>query len=96
MSYAVVWSENGGPASAGRLELTPDGVSLIGSLALRLGLADLESVRIERRLSAARRRPVLVLTDRRGTSIELWSLEGLGALHELADELLDAQAKAAA
>ena len=96
MSYAVVWSENGGPASAGRLELAPDAVRLIGSLALRLGLADLKSVRIERGRGANRQRPVLVLIDRRGTSIELWSLEGLGALHELADELLDAQAKAAA
>jgi hypothetical protein len=97
MSYAVAWSENAGPKNVGRLELTANAIRLIGSLAKRLGLADLISARIERRCESPwQRRPVLVLVDRDGTTIELCSLQGLGALLELADDVLDARAQAAA
>jgi hypothetical protein len=97
MSHAVVWSQDGGPRNVGKLELDRDSISLIGGLATRLGLCDLVSVAIERRPVGPRsRRPVLVLVDREGTTIELWPLQGLGVLHELADELLDARANVAA
>jgi hypothetical protein len=97
MSYAVAWSRNGGPKNVGKLELDPDSISLIGGLATRLGLRDLVSVGIERRqVGRASRRPVLVLVDSEGTTIELWPLQGPGVLHELAEELADARAKVAA
>jgi len=91
MAYAVVVSANGGPAKAGRLDLEPEAFSF--SDGRRVRYADLLDIYLERRSNAP---PALVLQPRTGDRLQLVSLEGLGALHELAEELFDARGKTAA
>jgi hypothetical protein len=90
MTYAVLWSENGGPEFAGRLSLDPVGVALSGRAAsCDVAFADLADVYLER--TEPRRhtwRPSLVLVTRSGDHVEIGSLQGLGALHELTDEVV--------
>ena len=88
MTYAVVWREEGGDPFAGLLELTPTCVVLCGTASgareseQRLSYAELGDAHLERR-----RGPVLVLAGPCGALIEIASLEGSGALHELVEEL---------
>jgi len=91
MTYAVVMSANGGAAQPGRLDLEPDGFSF--SDGRRVRYADLLDIYLERRSNAP---PALILQPRTGDRLRLVSLEGLGALHELAEELYEARGKAAA
>ena len=95
MSYAVVWKEPDRPAVPGRLELG-DGYLVLsgrahgGDAARRqLAITELTDVRLERGRDSQTGRGTrrLVLRARDGSSVELKSLEGLGVLHELADEL---------
>jgi len=96
MTYAVVWREDGGEAYAGRLSLDRDSVVLSGSApgaresTRRLRCEELADARLERRDG-----PLLVLVSRVGRRIEVTSLEGSGALHELAEWIADARGKAA-
>ncbi len=96
MSYAIVWRENEGEAFAGRLALAADCVVLSGATAgareseRRLGYEDLADVRLERR-----DRPLLVLLGPGGNRVEITSLDGAGALHELAEQLAVVSGKAA-
>jgi hypothetical protein len=103
VKYAVVWSENGGPLYAGRLELADRCVRLAG----RAGQAwesdralfyeELAGVRVERRLQARLSgRPTLVLERRNGGGLRIASVEGPGSLHELAERLEAARGKAGA
>ncbi len=89
MTYGVLWSENDGPEFAGRLELADGTVRLTGSAAGRPSRLDLRydevaEVFLER--SAPRRHdwaPALVLLTHAGDRVEIGSLQGLGALHEV-------------
>jgi hypothetical protein len=96
MSYAVVWRENEGEAYAGELALDPDSVVLRGAASgmreslRRLRYDSLADARLERRQS-----PLLVLLDPRGNRVEVASLEGAGALHELAERIFAGLGKAA-
>lgn len=91
MTYAVVVSTDDGPAEPGRLDLDPDAVSFSGRKQVRY--ADLGDIYLERRSSGP---PALVLLSRSGERLRIASVEGLGALHELAEELVAARGKAAA
>jgi hypothetical protein len=94
MSYAVVWSENNQPEHAGRLDLTGSGVLLSGNglgpteVRRELRFDDLMEVYLER-CSPAKLpwEPALVLVTEDSDRIAIGSLEGLGALHELADRV---------
>ena len=102
MSYAIVWRENNQPSYTGRLELTSAAVALIG---IRSGsqqarrqfkLEDLTGAYLERSLRPKLEWvPALVLVTRKGDQVAIGSLEGLGALHELADAVASARGKVA-
>jgi hypothetical protein len=85
MTYAVVISADDGPARAGRLELERDSVAYAGG---RVPYADLRDIYLER---TSNRPPQLVVLSRDGERLQISSLEGLGALHELAEHLVDAR-----
>jgi hypothetical protein len=94
MTYAVLWCENDGPELAGRLSMEPAGVTLFGTAAGRqpasrdVQFAELEDVYVERTAPPRHSwRPSLVLLTRAGDRLEIGSLQGLGALYELAEEV---------
>jgi hypothetical protein len=94
MSYGVVWSENGGPLHAGRLDLARSSVLLDGTAqevrrsCEQVSYDELGDVRVEQRPDARLGgRPTLVLERRNGSRLRVASVEGGGALHELADLL---------
>lgn len=90
MTYAVVMSADDGPEQAGRLELTPDCIRF--SDGTRVRYSDLGDVYVERRAgSSMSSRPALIVISRQGERRRIASLEGLGALHELAGELVEAR-----
>ena len=103
MGYAIMWSENDERSYAGRLELTSAAVALTGSRAgapearRELNFVDLAAAYLER---SARVRlpcePALVLVTREGNRVAIGSLEGLGALHELADAVASGRGSAGA
>jgi hypothetical protein len=88
MTYAVVWRENEGESYAGELSLDHDAVVLSGTASgvresqRRLRFDDLADARVERRDG-----PLLVLLGPTGSRVEVASLEGAGALHELAEQI---------
>jgi hypothetical protein len=99
MSYAVVWRENEGPERAGSLELDRRSVQLSGpgesgrEASCTRRLTDLTDVFLERSSPARNTwNPALMLLDRGGGCVAIGSLQGVGALHELADELNAARA----
>ena len=87
-SYAVVWSDNG-TTDPGRLELLHDAFELHGrDRLLSIPFAELTGASIARRNGdRLRGLPALVLTRRTGPSVRIASLEGAGALHELATRI---------
>jgi hypothetical protein len=98
MTYAVLWCENDGPEFAGGLLLSGRGLKLSGTAegrptALRaLPYDELRDVYLER--SAPPKHtwdPSLVLVTRDGDRLAIGSLQGLGALHELADHVAHAR-----
>jgi hypothetical protein len=96
-SYAVVWT-NDQTTESGRLEVRRDGLELYGRESrLSIALAELTRAVISRsEPDRLRGLPVLVLTPRCGPRIRIASLEGAGALHELAARLPYAELSAAA
>jgi hypothetical protein len=102
MSYAVVWEEGNGPIYAGRLELRDGRLDLIGT-ALGSGpthrtlrFCELGLVSVERRrVLCLGGRPTLIAEMPGRPRLRIGSLDGAGALHELA-ELLHAGAAGAA
>ena len=90
MTYVVTLSTAGGPAVAGRLELEADSLAFSGGA--RVPYADLRDIYLERRPVGP---PALVLQSRCGEELRIASLEGLGALHELAEGLVEARGKKA-
>jgi hypothetical protein len=101
MTYAVVWRENEGSDYSGRLELAGDGVVLSGSKAgwrhaeRELRYADLTELSLERAAANHVTQPMLVLKTKGEDRIEIVSLDGLGALHELAERVEGARGKTA-
>jgi hypothetical protein len=94
MTYAVRWSENDGPEFAGRLSMEPAGVTLHGTAAGRppascdVRFAEIVDLYLERTAPPRHTwRPSLVLVTTAGDRVEIGSLQGLGALHELAEEV---------
>ena len=94
MSYAVLWCENDGPEFAGRLSMEPAGVALFGTSADRpptscdVRFAEIADVYLERAAAPLHSwHPSLVLVTTAGDRFEIGSLQGLGALHELAEEV---------
>ena len=91
MSYGVLWSKNGEPAYAGRLEVERDRLVLEGSVRGRREHAELrpgeiEAVRVGR--SQADRlggRAVLVLERASGEDVRVAPIGAVGVLHELLD-----------
>ena len=94
MTYAVVWSEDGGPPNPGSLEVADRHLVLAGRAepGRHLSYDDLAEARLERlyadRLSG---RPTLALTLRGGEVLRVASMEGGGTLHELADRIAAAR-----
>jgi hypothetical protein len=84
-------SADDGPGQAGRLDLETDSLSFSGGSRVRY--ADLGDIYLERRSTGP---PALVLNSRAGDHLRIASLEGLGALHELAEQLVEARGKTAA
>jgi len=102
MTYAVLWSENDGPEFAGRLSMEPAGVALFGTTEGRppatcdVRFAEIADLYVERSAPARHTwRPSLVLVTTAGDRVEIGSLQGLGALHELAEELAGRRGKPA-
>ena len=94
MSYAVVWNTNDGPDCIGKLELLPGMIQLLGvgeglrDADVDLRLDDLDSMYLERCAPPKNSwEPALVLVTRDADRIAIGSLEGLGALHELAESV---------
>jgi hypothetical protein len=92
MSYAVVWSKDDGPMTAGKLELVNDVIQLQGAnghaVDLSVPLNAITRARIGR--TAGERlhgRPVLMLDLGGGRRMRITTLSGVGALHELADAI---------
>jgi hypothetical protein len=102
MTYAVRWNENDGPDHVGglkvegsRLVLSDAGES-VETPALRVESDELADIFLERRVGGTTSgRPSLVLVTHHGSRLQISSLEGLGALHELAEQLTIARGKAA-
>src|SRR5206468_1082887 len=83
VSYAVVWRENGGPTCVGGLVLVGAGLELSGAATRRnVPYDDLRELYVHRT-----DKPALVLVTSAGDSFAIASLQGLGALHELADRV---------
>lgn len=91
MTYAVTVSTGEGPSKPGRLDLEPECFSF--SDGTRVRYRDLLDMYLERRSSGP---PVLILQPRTGERLRLASLEGTGALHELAEDLFEARSRIAA
>ena len=93
MSYAVVWSENGGSTCAGELDLVGDRMLLAGAspdgLSERvLSLGDLAKVWVEHRSAGRLKgRPTLVVEALDGARVELASIGAAGSLIELAERI---------
>jgi hypothetical protein len=92
MTYAVTVSADDGPEQPGKLELASEAVRFSGGSEVRY--SDLGDVYLERRRGGpSPGRPALVLVSRDGERLRISSLEGLGVLHELAEELVEARSQ---
>ena len=91
MTYAVRWQENDGPPFAGGLLLDGAGLWLTGTSARRgLMFDDVAELSLERG-----GQPSLVLVTSEGDRLAIASLQGLGALHEVADRVAAGRSKVA-
>jgi hypothetical protein len=102
-SYAVTWREGKLPTYTGKLELGPtwlrfEGGATNGRSAVEMiRHRDIASVWIERgREDRVRGRPVLLLERRSGGVIRIASVNGLGAIREIADHVESATSGARA
>jgi len=92
MTYAVVWSENGGAPRTGSIELAIGSLRLAGHSGRELAYDDVAEVSIDRRRALRLAgRPTLVIESRTGESFRVASLDGAGTLHELAERLQSAR-----
>jgi hypothetical protein len=102
-TYAVLWSEDGGPIRAGKLELGARSLSLEnGKARSRLSLSSFvyrDLVRIEATHDPRERikdQPSLILERRGGRTIALAVIEPRVSVHEIAQLLADALSATAA
>ena len=96
MGYAVVWRENGGEPYAGELSIVPGYVVLSGTASgARESERKLRYEEIVGTHLARSDRLTVVIVGSGGTCVEVASVEGSGALLELAEELEIARGKAA-
>jgi hypothetical protein len=93
-SYAVLWSEPLRDIEAGKLELEPGGLRFEGSRGPcghrveRIYYDDIDGVRIGHgEPERLRGRPVVVVDLAEGGSLRIGSVDGVGTVSELADEL---------
>ncbi len=91
MTYAVVLSTDGQPGQTGRLDLERDSFSF--SDGRRVRYSDLQDIYLERTPGTP---TSLVVNSRSGSQLRFVSLEGLGALHELAEHIFDGRERIAA
>jgi hypothetical protein len=91
MTYAVVLSTDDEPGRAGRLDLGSNCFTF--SDGRRVRYADLSAIFLER---APGKPPSLVVQPRSGDQLRFVSLEGLGALHELAEHIFEGRERVAA
>jgi hypothetical protein len=91
MTYAVVLTTDEEPGRAGRLDLERDSFTFSDGRRVRYG--DLQAIYLER---APGKPPSLVVQLRSGDLLRFVSLEGLGALHELAEQMFDGREHIAA
>jgi hypothetical protein len=91
MTYAVVFTSDEEPGKAGRLDLEPHWFTF--SDGRRIRYADLSAIFLER---APGKPPSLVVQPRSGDPLRFVSLEGLGALHELAEHIFEGRERVAA
>ena len=87
-SYAVLWSEARRGVETGKLELEPTSIRFEGVNVYRVYYEDIEGVRIghdaRERLAG---RPAVVVDLLEGGPLRIGSVNGLGTIAELADEL---------
>jgi len=87
-SYAVLWTDQTDGVKAGKLELRPECLRFDGPEVQRVPYADVEGVRVGRRLAERiRGRPSLVLDLAGGRHLRVGSIGGAGTLHELAERV---------
>lgn len=87
-SYAVLWSDAGGPVRAGKLELGSVAFHLVGESVRRIAYSQIEQLRVGRGLAERiRGRPVLVIDLVSGEALRVGSIGGPGTLLELGDRL---------
>ena len=84
-TYAVYWSESGGPRYAGRIRFGPSFVELAGTAAG--GRRSLARIPFGELASTCYEQGRLSLERRRGTRLEIGSVDSPGALREAADRL---------
>ena len=87
-TYAVVWDQQQGAVSSG-LTVRPEGFELHGrDQHVSVAFSDVRDASIARGShDRLRGLPVLVLLQHSGGQMRIASLEGLGALHELAADV---------
>jgi hypothetical protein len=87
MSYAVLWSTNGGAACPGKLELRRGCLLFEGAAASKaseLPLDEIAAARVGRStLERLCGRPVLVLERTENDAVRIAPIGGVGVLHEL-------------
>jgi hypothetical protein len=91
-SYAVLWSEPFCEFETGKLELEPESIRFEGSHGgghvHRVYYDDIESVRIGRRTrERLAGKPAVVVDLDEGGPLRIGSVDGVGTVSELADEL---------
>ena len=98
MTYAVRWWENDGPQFAGGLLLDGTGLELTGTATGArptrrvLHFDDVRELYLERAAGQGGQ-PSLVIVLRDGDRVAIASLQGLGALHEVADQVAAGRSK---
>jgi hypothetical protein len=88
MSYAVLWSDPLSDLETGRLDLEGESLRFEGARVHRVYYEDIEGVRIGRHVGERLRgRPAVVVDLLGGGSLRIGSVNGVGTVSELADEL---------
>jgi len=87
-TYAVLWSEPSLELEAGRLELDRESIRFDGARVRRVYYGDIAQVRIGHHArDRLQGRPALVVDLLDGGSLRIGSVNGVGTVAELAEEL---------
>jgi hypothetical protein len=94
MSYAVLWSDALCDPEIGKLELERESFRFEGARIHRVYYEDIENVRIAHHTrERLRGRPAVVVDLLGGGSLRIGSVNGVGTVAELADELTKLSAR---